>query len=316
MSPHAHSNGHGHRYGQGHAGSAYEQVDAGNEGRVLWALLLTGAFMLVEFVGGLLSGSLALLADAGHMLTDTAALGLTWYAFRMSRRPATPERSYGHARSQVLAAFINGATLIGIAVWILIEAGERLLEPVEIIAPAMLAVAAAGLAVNIAAFFMLSRGGRENLNIRGAVLHVLGDLLGSAGAIVAAVIILLTGWTPIDPILSVLVALLILNGAWRLVARSWHVLMEGTPEGLDIAELRRGLAAAVPGVLDVHHVHAWSLVPGRALMTLHATVAPEADHDEVLHALQGALRERFGIAHATIQIERQCCTDPPLRVSK
>jgi cobalt-zinc-cadmium efflux system protein len=294
MDPHQHS---------------HDAVGPDNERRVLWALCLTGGFMFAEVIGGLLSGSLALLADAGHMLTDTAALGLSWYAFRAARRPATPERSYGHARFQVMAAFINGATLIGVALWIFVEAVERVLDPVDILGLPMLTIAAIGLLVNVAAYWILSGGSRENLNVRGAALHVLGDLLGSIAAISAALVILLTGWTPIDPILSVLVAVLILRSAWVLASRSWHVLMEGAPDWLDIPELRRSLTGAVPGVVDIHHVHAWSLVPDRPLITLHATVSRNADHDEVLRALQRLLAERFRIDHATIQIEREACTD-------
>jgi cobalt-zinc-cadmium efflux system protein len=283
----------------------------GNERRVLWALLLTVGFMIAEVVGGLLSGSLALLADAGHMLTDAAALGLAWHAFRVSRRPATPARSYGHARFQVLAALINGTALFIVAFWIITEAVTRLRNPIEVLGGPMLLVASIGLAVNIAAYLILHGGSRDNLNIEGALLHVMGDLLGSAAAIVAAGVILLTGWTPIDPLLSVLVALLILWGAWRLVGQSWHVLMEGAPEGLDVAALRRELPAQVPGVLDIHHVHAWSLTPERRLVTLHASIAEHADHDDVLHRMQSVLARQFSIEHATIQIERNHCTDEP-----
>jgi cobalt-zinc-cadmium efflux system protein len=283
----------------------------GNERRVLWALLLTVGFMIAEVVGGLLSGSLALLADAGHMLTDAAALGLAWHAFRVSRRPATPARSYGHARFQVLAALINGTALFIVAFWIITEAITRLRNPIEVLGGPMLLVASIGLAVNIAAYLILHGGSRDNLNIEGALLHVMGDLLGSAAAIVAAGVILLTGWTPIDPLLSVLVALLILWGAWRLVGQSWHVLMEGAPEGLDVAALRRELPAQVPGVLDIHHVHAWSLTPERRLVTLHASIAEHADHDDVLHRMQSVLARQFSIEHATIQIERNHCTDEP-----
>lgn len=285
----------------------------GNARRVFWALLLTGGFTLAEVVGGILSGSLALLADAGHMLTDTAALGLSWYAFYVSGREATPERSYGSHRFQVLAALINSGALIGIAVWITIEAAERLFDPVEILGGTMLTIAILGLAVNIAAFVVLHGGDRENLNIRGAALHVLGDLLGSAAAIVAAGVILLTGWTPIDPILSVLVALLILRSAWALGGRSWRVLMEAAPEDLDVVELERALERTVPGAADIHHVHVWALTPERPLVTLHARLAEGADHDDVLRRLHQALRERFGIGHATVQLERGYCPDRPLR---
>lgn len=265
--------------------------------------------MVAEVVGGLLSGSLALLADAGHMLTDTAALALAWYAFRVGRQPATPHRSYGQGRVRVLAALINSGALLVIALWITVEAARRLAMPAPILGGPMLAVAALGLVVNILAFVILHGGDRSDLNLRGATLHVLGDLLGSLAAIAAAGVILLTGWTPIDPLLSVLVALLIVRSAWTTAARAWHVLMEGTPEEIDVGVLRVELAGAVPGVLDVHHVHAWSLVPGRTLMTLHASIAEEADHDTVLHGLQRTLAARFGVGHATIQLERNHCTD-------
>lgn len=286
--------GHSHRHGHG------------DERRILWALGLTGGFMLAEVAGGLLSGSLALLADAGHMLTDTAALALSWYAFRVSRRPATPQRSYGHSRFQILAAFVNGGVLIAVAAWITLEAAQRLVEPVPILGGAMLAVALLGLFVNVGAFLILRGGHRENLNLRGAVLHVLGDLLGSAAAIAAALVILATGWTPIDPILSVLVALLILRSAWLLVRQSWHVLMEGTPDWLDVAALRRELVAAVPEVTDVHHVHAWSLTTEKPLLTLHAQVTEGADRDDVLRRLAALLHDRYAIEHATIQLEGRC----------
>jgi cobalt-zinc-cadmium efflux system protein len=296
---------HGHSHGASHAGHAH--ASGGDQRRLFWALLLTGGFMIVEVIGGVLSGSLALLADAAHMLTDTAALVLSWYAVRAARLPATPERSYGHARLEVLAALINSGALLGITAWITVEAVLRMMAPVDVLGGPMLAVAVAGLAVNVAALVVLHRGGSENLNVQGAALHVMSDLLGSIGAIVAAGVILLTGWMPIDPILSILVAVLILRSAWSLAARSWHVLMEGTPEDLDIPALRRELTAAVPGVADIHHVHAWSLTPQRRLLTLHATVGEGHDHDAVLRQLQALLAERYDLGHATIQVERGPC---------
>jgi cobalt-zinc-cadmium efflux system protein len=303
---HGHGHGHDHSHGHGHV-----HAHVGNERRLLLALLLTGGFMVVEAIGGLMAGSLALLADAGHMLTDTAALALSWYAFRVSRRPATFNRSYGQHRFQVLAALINGVTLIAVAAWIVFEAAGRLMEPVPVMGTPMLVIAVIGLLVNIAGVVILHGGDQENLNMRGAALHVMGDLLGSLAAIVAAGVILWTGWTPIDPLLSVLVALLILRGAWALVGRSWHVLMEGTPEGLDIDRLSRELTDAVPGVADVHHVHAWSLTPDRPLITFHASLAAGADHDEVLRRLRRELAHRFDIEHSTIQLERDPCPAEP-----
>jgi cobalt-zinc-cadmium efflux system protein len=270
---------------------------------VLLALVLTGGFMVVEVIGGLAAGSLALLADAGHMLTDTLSLALAFVAFRIGRWPQDSRRTYGYHRFQVLAAFVNGLTLVAIVGWIAIEATRRLLEPVEVLGGLMLAVAVIGLVVNIAAFAILHGGDRRNLNLRGAALHVLADMLGSVAAIVAALVIGLTGWMPIDPLLSLLVAVLILRSAWMLLRRSGHILLEGAPEWLDEAELRGALVAAVPAVLEVHHVHAWMLTIERPLLTLHARVVPGVDQQEALRAIHLALADRFGIEHATVQIE-------------
>ncbi|MES3676852.1 cation diffusion facilitator family transporter [Halomonas elongata] len=271
--------------------------------RLGWAILLTGSFMVAELVGGVLSGSLALLADAGHMLTDAAALALALFAAWISRRPADTRRSYGYHRVQVLAAFVNGLTLIAIVVWIAIEAVRRLFAPVSVAGSTMLVIAGVGLVVNLVVFAILHMGDRENLNIRGAALHVLGDLLGSVAAIVAAVVILLTGWTPIDPLLSLLVAALILRSAWKLTRESGHILLEGTPEGLDVERVKRELAEQLPAVRDVHHVHAWSLTPGRHLMSLHAILEEGADQERVLVDIKTMLSDSFAVEHATIQVE-------------
>jgi cobalt-zinc-cadmium efflux system protein len=272
-------------------------------------MLVTGAFMVVEVIGGLLSGSLALLADAGHMLTDTASLALAWVAFRLGRKPADNARSYGYQRFQVLAAFVNGATLLAIVGWITVEAVGRLLNPQPVMGGTMIAVAVLGLIVNLVAFRLLHGGDQHNLNLRGAALHVLGDLLGSVAAIAAAVVILTTGWTPIDPLLSLLVAGLILRSAWMLVRQSGHILLEGTPSHLDIEEIKRELPAAVPAISDVHHVHAWSLTAERPLVTLHANVREGADHGRVLQAIKRHLSERFAVEHSTVQLEPGPCAD-------
>jgi cobalt-zinc-cadmium efflux system protein len=301
--PHAHDHGHAH---------SHAQAAPDNERRVFWAMLLTGAFTLAEVAGGILSGSLALLADAGHMLTDTASLALAWAAFRVARRPHDSLRTYGYHRFQVLAAFVNGVTLMAIVGWIAIEAIRRLFSPVEVLGGMMLAVAALGLVVNLVAFAILHGAERGNLNIRGATLHVLGDLLGSLAAIVAAAVILWTGWVPIDPLLSLLVAGLILRSAWFLVRKSCHVLLEGTPEWLDVAQLKVALTRAVPDVEDVHHVHAWMLTGERPLMTLHVTVCEASDHHTVLIAITRFLRSEYGIDHATVQIEPAGCADEML----
>ncbi|MCW8958950.1 MAG: cation diffusion facilitator family transporter [Gammaproteobacteria bacterium] len=280
-----------------------------SERRLLWALLLISGFMLVEVVGGILSGSLALLADAGHMLTDAASLLLAWGAARTARRPADALRTYGYHRIQILAALLNGLAFILLVGWITYEAVQRMLQPVEVMGGMMLVVAVLGLLVNIAAFAILHGGARSDLNLRGAVVHVLGDLLGSVAAIVAAGVILLTGWMPIDPLLSLLVALLILRSAWYVVKSSAHILLEGTPEDVDVELLRRILSERVPAVVDVHHVHVWSLTPERPLLTLHVTVAEEQECAAVLAAVKTLLRERFGITHSTVQVEAGECAD-------
>ncbi|MEO3431098.1 cation diffusion facilitator family transporter [Pelagibius sp. CAU 1746] len=298
---------HGHHHGHGHA--HVHGAGADSEKRVFWAFLLTAGFMGAEVAGGLISGSLALLADAAHMLTDAAALALAWIAFRIARRPADPRRSYGYDRGQVLAAFTNGAVLIVIVCWIFIEAVQRLREPVPVEGGIMLVIASLGLVVNLVAFAILHGGDRRNLNLRGAAAHVLGDLLGSAAAILGALVILWTGWTPIDPLLSLLVGLLVLRSAWLVVRESVHILLEGTPAGIEPTDLRQRLIDDVPGLIDVHHIHAWSLTPERPLLTLHAQIGEASDPQATLKRIKQVLARRYGIDHSTIQIERGDCGD-------
>jgi cobalt-zinc-cadmium efflux system protein len=265
--------------------------------------------MVAEVVGGLVSGSLALLADAGHMFTDAGALGLAWFAAGIAQRPADWKRSYGFDRFSVVVAFANGLALFAIAALIVYEAVQRLFMPAEVMGVPMLLVAAAGLGVNIAAFFIL-HGAEKNLNVRGAVLHVLGDLLGSVAAIVAAIVIIYTGWMPIDPILSVLVALLILRSAWSLVRESGHILLEAAPAEIDSRAIAADLTANVAGIADVHHIHVWSITEERRMATLHARLAEEAGAEAVVGAIKSRLAEKFGIAHATIEVEFGPCADP------
>ena len=301
---HSHA-GHSHPHGGHH----HPPASADGERRMFWVLLLTAGFMVVEAAGGWLAGSLALIADAGHMLSDTAALALAWTAFRVGRRGHDAKRSYGYHRFEIIVAFANGLALFAIAVWICVEAIGRLRAPVPVLGTPMLIVASAGLVVNLVALYVLRGGDRANLNVRAALLHVLGDLLGSIGAIAAAIVILATGWTPIDPILSVVLTLLILRGAWDVTRRAGHVLMEGAPEGFDAAAMRADLLAAVPGVTDVHHVHAWMLNPERPVVTLHVRLAPSTDAAAALAAIKARLKERFGIAHSTVQIDPGDCID-------
>jgi cobalt-zinc-cadmium efflux system protein len=303
----SHSHDHGHDHGSGHTHSHAPDVNRSNQRRVLAAMFLTAGFMVAEVMGGILSGSLALIADAGHMATDTAALFLAYIAFRLSTRPADTDRSYGYHRAETLAAFVNALTMIALVGWILYEAVQRFFEPVEILGGLMLWVAVGGLLVNVLAFWLLHSGEKENLNMQGAAVHVLGDLLGSVAAIAAAITILYTGWTPIDPLLSVFVAFLILRSAIALARQSGHILMEGTPKGLDIEEIKRDLLNSVAGVEDIHHLHAWSLTATRDVMTLHARVAEGVNPDHVLAAINDRLRHKFQIDHATVQIETEAC---------
>lgn len=269
--------------------------------------------MVVEAIGGWLANSLALLADAGHMLTDAAALALALGAVHFASRPPDSKRSFGYHRLQVLATFVNGMALLAIVGWIGFQAIGKLLDPQPVNARLMLPVAVLGALINGSVYWILRHGTRNghpaDLNIAAATLHVLGDLLGSIGATLAAIIILFTDWTPIDPLLSLLLCLLIVRSAWTLVRKSTHILLEGAPDWLDVAKLRATLKERVPAIVDVHHVHCWSLSPRETLLTLHATVSAQASHMATLVASQRVLAEQYGITHATIQLEYGPCID-------
>ncbi|WP_336982243.1 MULTISPECIES: CDF family zinc transporter ZitB [unclassified Cedecea] len=281
-----------------------------NVKRLLFAFLITAIFMVAEVIGGLLSGSLALLADAGHMLTDTAALLFALLAVHFARRPPNARHTFGWLRLTTLAAFVNAIALVVITILIVWEAIQRFSNPQPIAGWAMLTIAIAGLLANLVSFWILHSGsGEKNLNVRAAALHVLGDLLGSVGAIVAAVVILWTGWTPIDPILSVLVSCLVLRSAWSLLKESVNELLEGAPGAIDIAALKRNLSRSIPEVRNVHHVHIW-LVGEKPLMTLHVQVVPPHDHDALLARIHHFLEHEYQIEHATVQMEYQVCHGP------
>jgi len=277
---------------------------------------VTAAFMIIEVIGGLVSGSLALLADAGHMLTDAAALLFALLAVVFARRPPSQGRTFGWLRLTTLAAFVNAIALVLITILIVWEAIQRFRYPQPVAGVTMMVVAVAGLIANILAFWILHRGSEEkNLNVRAAALHVLGDLLGSVGAIVAALVILWTGWTPIDPILSIVVSCLVLRSAWRLLQESVNELLEGAPTSLDIGELKRNLSRSIPEVRNVHHVHVW-LVGEKPLMTLHVQVVPPHDHDALLERIQHFLEHHYEIAHSTIQMEYQPCSGPDCHLNE
>ncbi len=274
------------------------------------ALVLTGAFMIVEVIGGIISGSLALLADAGHMLTDTMALALAAMAFQVCKRPPDGKLTFGYQRFQILAAFVNGLSLLAVVGWIIYEAINRFIEPNEILGETMLVVAAAGLLVNLFSFAVLHSGDQENLNIRGAALHVAGDLLGSVAAIVAALVIIYTGWTLIDPILSIAVAALIFKSAWALVKRSGHILLEGAPEWLDVKAMQSRIVAGVPGVDEIHHVHIWGLTPQALMLTMHMSISDQAaSQSDVIRDTKRFLKAEYGIGHSTIEVDVDGCSD-------
>lgn len=281
---------------------AASSVAAERNRRPLWiALAITGGFFVVEVVGGLITGSLALLADAGHMLSDVAALALALFAFWISARPATPERTYGYYRVEVLAATANAVTLVALALYIFWEAYHRLLDPPTVQSLPMLAVATVGLMANGASALILSRGAEDNLNLRGAFLHVLGDLLGSVGAIVAGLVMLLTGWYYADPLVSVIIGVLVLYSGWWLLRESVDILLEATPASVDLREIERALLG-LPEVAGVHDLHVWTVTSGFLAMSGHLTLRNSHD-DHTLATATDLLRSRFGIGHVTLQLE-------------
>ena len=290
----AHSHdGHDHRHGA---------TDA-NSRRLGVTLALVLAYMGAEVVGGLVSGSLALIADAGHMLSDAAALALTLFAIRFARRPATPRRTFGSYRAEIIAALVNGATLVAVAVYIFIEAIERFRQPPEVAGGLMLIVATGGLIVNGVSLLILHGGRGENLNMQGAWLHVLTDALGSLQAIVAGGLIWAYGWHWVDPTASVLIGVLVIYSSWSLITQSVAVLMEGAPGHVDVDAVR-GSLLEVPHVTHVHDLHVWTITSGFVALSAHVTSPDVAHHRAVLAASRSVLQERFGIRHTTIQIDR------------
>ncbi len=272
--------------------------------RLTLALAITSIYFVAEVLGGLLTNSLALLSDAGHMFSDIAALGLSLFAFRMARRPATTKKTYGYHRLEILAALINGLTLWLVVGVIFREAYQRLLDPPEVHSVGMLAVASIGLMVNIAAGIILFGCNQGSLNVRGAFLHVLGDALGSVGAIAAGLIMLFTGWYLADPLISVLIGLLILYTSWGLIKESLDILMQSVPRGIDVNEVQSAVEQ-VSGVIKIHDLHVWSVTSGVFTLSAHAVVNGKEDFHQVLNEIEGILRDRFKIEHTTIQLETE-----------
>lgn len=286
-----HSHGHDHAHGR--------DADARALG---WALVVLTGFTVAEVVGGLLTDSLALLADAGHMLSDVLSILLALGAIWLARRPATPQRSFGYRRAEIVAAFVNGLTLVAVAAWVLVEAARRLSDPPEVLGAGMLVVAIGGLLANGAAFVILARSGRESLNVEAALRHVVADALGSVGVIVAALVILATGWELADPLVSIAIALLILASAWGILRESGHVLIEGAPRGMDTASVEAAILA-VPGVVSVHDLHVWTITSGFDALAAHVLVGRDDDCHARRRDVERVLVERFGIRHTTLQVE-------------
>ena len=303
-----HKPGQGHQHGGAHDhGVGHSHASDAPVASLRIALALTAALLIVEVIGGLLSNSIALLADAGHMLTDVAALGLALFVAWFSRQPVTPQKTFGYLRWEILAAFVNGATLLLISAWILWTAVLRLRSPEQIESGLMLIVAAAGLIVNLIAARLLYRSSAHSLNARGAYLHVLGDLLASVGTIAAAIAIRYTGWLTADPIASILTTVLIMRGAWRLVRESVDILLESTPAHIPLPAVR-GQLEAIPGIESVHDLHVWAVTPAVVSMSAHCIVREPEKHQHVLEHIHDAMR-LFGIEHVTIQLERDDMLD-------
>jgi cobalt-zinc-cadmium efflux system protein len=291
----------------------YRQVMRGHEGHdhghrtastraLVVVLVLTTSFTVVEVVGGLLAGSLALLADAGHMLTDNLSIALALGAVWLSRRPPSARRSFGYRRAEILAAFLNGLTLALVSIWIVVEALRRLPDPPPVSGGWVLAVAAAGLAVNVTAAAILLRAGRDTLNVEAAYRHVVADGLGSVGVIVAALVVILTGWEAADPLVSLGIAGLILWSAWGVLRDSTAILMEGAPSGIDVDQLQASIAG-VPGVVNVHDLHVWTISSGFDALSAHVLVAEGDDCHRLRREIERMLATRFGIGHTTLQVD-------------
>lgn len=291
----------GHDHGHGHGLTSASQA---HKGRLVMVLAITSTIMVVEVIGAAISGSLALLADAGHMLTDVAGIGLSLLAIWFGARPATPARTFGYYRVEILAAVINAVLLFGVAGFVWLEAWRRLRgEPPEVAGGLMLVVALVGLTANGVSMWLLKRGQAESLNVRGAYLEVFGDLLGSVAVLVAAVVIALTGFQAADPIASVLIGLLIVPRVLLLLRDAVDVLLEATPKGVDMEEVRRHLVET-DGVADVHDLHAWTITSGMPVLSVHVVLAEGADSGQVLDRVSACVAGHFDVEHSTFQLEQ------------
>lgn len=291
--------GHGHSHGSGLASGS---AAARNKGRLGWALALTLTYMFAEVVGGLLTGSLALLADAAHMVTDAGGLALALLAIYYAGKAPTPDKSFGYMRFEILAALANAVVLLGVTVYIFYEAYQRFMQPTEILGWPMMLVALVGLGVNLISMKLLAGGSSESLNVKGAYFEVFSDMLGSVGVIVAALTVMTTGWAWVDPLIGAAIGLFIVPRTWRLLNEALHILLEGTPPGVDLAALKTEIEA-MPGVRRAYDLHAWTLTSGFDAMSGHVVVDHVAGSSAVIQAIQGLMKERHGIEHVTVQIE-------------
>ena len=305
---HAHTvkSGHsheGHSHAGGHDHDHMPSIDtADGRRRVIFAAVLTFGYMGAEIVGALISGSLALLADAAHMLTDSGSLLLAWLGYKLAEKPASDAYTYGFGRFKILAAFTNGIALIALAAWIFYEAVERLMHPSPVLGGIMLVIAAGGLVVNIVAFMILNGGDKDDLNMQGALWHVIGDLLGSVAAIGAAIVILMTNWTPIDPILSVLVAALVAVAGWRIARNSGHILMQGAPGGLSARAIQSDLLKTVPGITGIRRVHVWTLIETQPVVSLELGVERGADTEALRRDVKARIKDMFDVDQTVIEV--------------
>ena len=294
--------------GHSHAPSPGATAGSRHKSRLQWALGLTASFVGVEVVGGLMTGSLALLADAAHMLTDVGGLALALLAIRFAERPATPSKTYGYVRTEVLSALTNAVVLLLLTVYILYEAYRRFQDPPEILSGPMLAVAVAGLVVNLVSMKLLMAGSSESLNVQGAYFEAMADMLGSLGVIVAALVVMFTGWKLADPVIGAGIGLFIVPRTWVMLKQVVHILMEGTPPEVDVALLERKLLE-IDGVTAVHDLHVWTITSGLDAMSCHLVVADMARAGAVLEAARDAMKAGFGLDHTTIQVEDQALRD-------
>lgn len=288
-------------------GADHAHVTAGSaasrhRSRLVWTLCLTLSYMAAEVIGGIITGSLALLADAAHMLTDAGGLVLALLAIRFAERPATPQRTFGYLRAEILSALVNAVVLLLLTIYILYEAYQRFLAPPEILGGPMLTVAMVGLVVNLVSMWLLAGGSSQSLNVKGAYFEVLSDMLGSLGVILAALIVMLTGWRLVDPIIGAGIGLFIVPRTWSLLKQTTHILLEGTPPEVDLRLLEYKLAS-IPGVTAVHDLHVWTITSGLDAMSVHLVVSETADGRQILRAARQAMADDFHIDHVTIQIE-------------